>query len=140
MWHFRREKLVKKRNWPGLCLAGGLVILWAVLFGCVVYQLLGIPCPGCGMTRAWLSLLRGDFAGAFRAHPLFWTLPFMGFWFLFADRVPQKAAAALTVLACVLFAGVYIVRMVLYFPHEEPMTVNSSAPLIRILKALHILA
>ncbi len=131
---------MKKRNWPGFCLVAGLVILWAVLFGCVVYQLLGIPCPGCGMTRAWLSLLRGDFSGAFHAHPLFWTLPFLVLLFLFAGRMPKKTVLILAVLTGVLFAGVYIVRMVLYFPHEEPMTVNSSAPLIRILKALHILA
>lgn len=24
----------------------------------------GIPCPGCGITRAFLALIRGDFAGA----------------------------------------------------------------------------
>lgn len=131
---------MKKRNWPRLCLAGGLVVLWAVFFGCVVYQLLGIPCPGCGLTRAWLSLLRGDFSGAFRAHPLFWTLPFLVLLFLFAGRMSKKAVLILAVLAGVLFGGVYIARMVLYFPHQEPMTINRAAPLIRILEALHILA
>ena len=99
-----------------------------------------IPCPGCGMTRAWLSLLRGDFAGAFRAHPLFWTLPFLVLLFLFAGRMSKKAVLILAVLAGVLFGGVYIARMVLYFPHQEPMTINHAAPLIRILEALHILA
>ena len=39
---------------------------------CPIRFLTGISCAGCGMSRAWLSLLRLDFAGALRFHPLFW--------------------------------------------------------------------
>lgn len=35
---------------------------------CPVKAALGIPCPGCGLTRATISLLRGDFAAALGAH------------------------------------------------------------------------
>jgi|ERR1044072_328425 hypothetical protein len=35
---------------------------------CPLKSALGIPCPGCGLTRASVSLLRGDFAAAFSAH------------------------------------------------------------------------
>jgi hypothetical protein len=35
---------------------------------CPVKSALGIPCPGCGLTRATVSLLRGEFAAAFRLH------------------------------------------------------------------------
>ncbi len=28
------------------------------------------PCPGCGLTTSWTSLVHGNFALAFRAHPL----------------------------------------------------------------------
>lgn len=37
---------------------------------CPMALVLRIPCPGCGMTRATLSALHGDFATAFRYHPL----------------------------------------------------------------------
>lgn len=37
---------------------------------CPMAVVTGIPCPGCGMTRATLSALHGDFATAFRYHPL----------------------------------------------------------------------
>lgn len=36
---------------------------------CPSRLLLGLPCPGCGMTRAVAALLRGDLAGAFILHP-----------------------------------------------------------------------
>jgi Protein of unknown function (DUF2752) len=35
---------------------------------CPVKSALGIPCPGCGLTRASLALLKGEFAAAFRTH------------------------------------------------------------------------
>ena len=38
---------------------------------CPILFLTGISCAGCGMSRAWLSLLRLDLAGAFAFHPLF---------------------------------------------------------------------
>jgi hypothetical protein len=37
---------------------------------------LGLPCPGCGLSRATFALLRGDVHGALAAHPLvFVALP-----------------------------------------------------------------
>lgn len=35
---------------------------------CPLKSALGIPCPGCGLTRASVSLLRGDFAAGFGTH------------------------------------------------------------------------
>jgi hypothetical protein len=35
---------------------------------CPVKSALGIPCPGCGLTRAAVSLLRGEFEAAFGLH------------------------------------------------------------------------
>jgi hypothetical protein len=35
---------------------------------CLMKSALGIPCPGCGLTRASVALLRGDFAAAFSLH------------------------------------------------------------------------
>lgn len=53
------------------------VVLYLTDIGCVFRTVTGIPCPGCGMTRAWLAALRFDFAAALAYHPLFWTVPFM---------------------------------------------------------------
>ena len=37
---------------------------------CVFHNLTGWPCPGCGLTRSWVSMAHGHFAGAFTWHPL----------------------------------------------------------------------
>jgi hypothetical protein len=37
---------------------------------CPMATFLHVPCPGCGMTRATLAALHGDFAASFHFHPL----------------------------------------------------------------------
>ena len=56
-------------------LLGGLVyaLICGILgFGipCVFYEVTGWQCPGCGVSRMCLSLLRLDFHGAFEANPV----------------------------------------------------------------------
>ena len=61
----------KKRRIIGI--ATIIIVVVAVLFGgyaCPFEFVTGIPCPGCGMTRAFLALLRGDFALSWTMHPM----------------------------------------------------------------------
>ena len=57
------------------------VAIWSGFPLCPVAGTFGVPCPGCGLTRATLALLHGDVRGALRFHPLVWLLTplFVGF-------------------------------------------------------------
>ena len=79
---------------------------------CPIRFLTGISCAGCGMSRAWLSLLRLDFAGAFRFHPLFW-LPVPAAALLLRPRLPKRIFTVGLALCGALFLLVYLIRLVL---------------------------
>ena len=57
--------------------AGAMLCCFGLLVccGCPVYRLTGIPCPGCGLTRAWRCFLMGEWQLAVRYHPLFLPAP-----------------------------------------------------------------
>lgn len=52
--------------------------------GCFIKHFTGIPCPGCGITRALFALLRLDFASAFNYNPLIFCMPYV-FAYIFFD-------------------------------------------------------
>lgn len=78
---------------------------------CPIKFVTGISCAGCGMSRAWLSLLRMDVAGAFAYHPLFWLPVPAALILLFRRRLPKRMARVLLLIICVLFLAVYLVRL-----------------------------
>ena len=107
---------------------------------CFFRSTAGIPCSGCGLTRAYLSLLKGDLAKAFFYHPLFWYIPFIAAAMFFTYRkyktLNTRKFMLFIKLSFILFLLVYIVRMLLYFPHTEPMTINDRALLPGLIKPL----
>ena len=85
----------------------------------------GFPCPGCGMTRACLFVLTGQFERAWNINPMIFG------WGLFAIYagvqrylLGKKVKGWKTILALLATAmmGLYIYRMYQYFPNRPPMT------------------
>ena len=73
-------KISNLRNKLMLCLIYLILAvgLWFSDISCFWLATFGVPCPGCGMTRATLAALRLDFQEAFRMHPMFWAMPLLG--------------------------------------------------------------
>lgn len=70
-----KKRLFRVLIWAGAVLLAALAYLCAIrLFGrgfyCPVWLATGLYCPGCGVSRMCLRLLRLDLAGAFRANAL----------------------------------------------------------------------
>jgi len=59
---------------------------------CLSQLWLGIPCPGCGMTRAWTAALTLNFGSAFAYHPMFWSMPLLLIYFWANGRVFGRTA------------------------------------------------
>lgn len=78
---------------------------------CPILYVTGISCAGCGMSRAWLSVLHGDLQAALQFHPLFWMVILMGILFLIRDHMSVRARKWAVIAIAALFIGVYLFRM-----------------------------
>ena len=83
MFNMKRNPVRKEQVTAVLAVALFYGALQLAGITCPIKYITGISCPGCGMTRAWLSVLRLDIAAAFGYHYLFWTVPilYLFFWF-----------------------------------------------------------
>ena len=98
-----------------LYLAGFAVYLFlsrAIFMGCPIKNMFGIPCAGCGMTRAIISALQLDFVSALQFHPLFFLAPLVITYFLFDGHVFAKCLDRIIIaLIAIMFGIVWILRL-----------------------------
>ena len=109
---------------------------------CLSRVFTGLPCPACGVTRAVDALFHGRVADSFSMYPPLLptaaVLTFSLFAALFKSERLTKVARKLQVATIAMILLVYIVRMVLYFPHTEPMRVSENGIIPRIVRLLTI--
>lgn len=96
---------------------------------CIFWNVIGIPCPSCGMTRAYMALFHGDLNKAFFYHPLFWLVPFL----VLAPLYSKKWFFFI----CGIFVVVWLYRMYIHFPFQEPLIFNQNALYIRFYRYLY---
>ncbi|MBC7959352.1 MAG: DUF2752 domain-containing protein [Vallitaleaceae bacterium] len=108
---------------------------------CLYKNISGLPCPGCGLTRSYLTLIDGNLKGAFFFHPLFFTIPFILILIFFTNLTSKafhkKTATYFLFGFIALFLVVYVLRMVTFFPHTPPMDFNNNALIPIFLKFVH---
>ena len=62
------------------------VLLTEIRIPCIFYEITGLKCPGCGITRMIVSVARLDLASAFKYNPfLFITGPFILLYLAFLE-------------------------------------------------------
>lgn len=121
----------------GLCLIGILAVYYFIStrFGdgflhfsypCMLHELTGYYCPGCGGTRAVFYLMAGKVMKSFLAHPIVVYTALIGGWFMISQSLQHISYGRLSIglhfrplylwIALVLTAGNWIVKnLVLYF-------------------------
>lgn len=89
------SKLLKsdiRKNALPISAVAGLLEVINLIFGkiCIVRMLFGIPCPGCGITRAFQFLLQGKIAEAVYIHPFWVAIVVLFFDFFLTDILSEK--------------------------------------------------
>lgn len=90
---------------------------------CPLIIFCGIPCPGCGVSRATVCFLTGRWQQAWQLNPMIFPLVLTAVYFgwnryLMGSRA--KGIKAMIVCLLALMIVVYGVRMYLYFPNRVP--------------------
>jgi len=74
VWYAPAFSSLLENRAEGLAIAGvgalhlGLSLAGLPAWQCPILASTGVPCPGCGLTRATMALLRGDFLQSFQLH------------------------------------------------------------------------
>lgn len=111
-------KLPKIKGWKwkllffaGFALAVGL--FWVFELPCVWKELFHTPCLGCGLTRAYKCLFKGDVKGAFEWHFMFWSAPIFVWAILFDGKLTGRKG--LDIAVYVLLAIGFFIRWIIWF-------------------------
>lgn len=124
-------------KWVGVCIVVYYLLVEAIFSAfCPLVIMTGFPCPGCGMTRAFLCVFTGQFVRAWNLNPLVYG------WILFAlyagvqryirNQKIKGWKYLLTILAAAMII-VYIYRMYQYFPDRAPMAFTGGSMFERLL-------
>lgn len=91
----------------------GLLFILLFVYRCPIKMIFGIPCAGCGLTRAMLSFFSGDIEQAIAYHPLFFLIGVELFYLLFRKsfKLNSKTELAILIVTAILFIVTYIYRL-----------------------------
>ena len=81
---------------------------------CIFHEMTHLYCPGCGVTRAYYSLLHGDFAMAFRYNPMVFPLVTMAVLIAIFPRLSRTNYVIVPLLIVII--TFWIVRNLPWYP------------------------
>lgn len=109
--------------------------------GCPFVVLTGFPCPACGLTRAALHLMKGEWLAALQMNAAIYPIVLLIVIVVVRRYFLQKSVNCLLKYWIVLLISMlayYVYRMVTFFPTEPPMTYYYNNLLRFIVKYLEI--
>ena len=86
-----------------------LPLMYYFKIPCVFRRFLGLYCPGCGMTRAIISVIHLDFLSAFYYNPLVFSLPYVAIYVLF--DLKSKVHKYILAVIGILFLLNWVIRL-----------------------------
>lgn len=75
---------------------------------CIWKSLLGVSCPGCGYTRAVMSMIKLDFKQAWTYHPMYWSFFIIVALFIFEGDLFDKPIINKLIIGFLLFGFVTV--------------------------------
>lgn len=117
---------IKKAIIPFMIFVGyNILVKFLFKAFCPMVIVSGLPCPGCGITRALWYFLTGDFKAAYQMNPTIYIWILVGTWFcinryLLGRRMPW--ANGILLISGIIMLVVYGIRMAYQFPTHPPMT------------------
>jgi len=135
---WERIKRDVKQHGAGILAVLALYFVMHGLFGafCPSVIITGFPCPGCGMTRAVLYLLGGQFQRSWALNPAAGLWGLWALWFAFERYIRGRRQKGLTWALCgiaVFMIIMYAVRMIRFFPDRPPYVYTGKNLLSRII-------
>ena len=123
-------------------LAIAVLILYTIITNlifhafCPLIIFCGIPCPGCGVSRATAYFLMGRWQQAWMMNPMIFPIAITAVYFGWNRYLIGRKAAGIKVIIIVLvvlLVVVYGVRMYLYYPNRIPYVYTEDNMLERML-------
>lgn len=119
----------KLKKYIKLFLALIIIGAFYMMIECPIKFLTGVSCPGCGMTRALLSVIRFDFKNAFYYHPL-WLIPIIYIvLYFYILKKNKKANNTILAIFISMFFITYFLRLlsnntIVYIDFKESFIYN----------------
>ena len=93
-------------------LIGYIKILMLLNYKCIIHEVFGIYCPGCGGTRMIISFIHLDFYQAFRWNPLLFILLIIGIIYLIIDIIVYFRKKVILVPNLKVWIGLVIILVI----------------------------
>ena len=105
--------------------------------GCPFVVVTGFPCAACGLTRAGVHFLKGEWIQAWNVHPAIFPIVLLVVVFIIQRYFRQASLKKLKKYAILLIVGMlvlYVYRFPTQFPGNPPMSYYRDNLMMRIVK------